>query len=128
MKNIALEKLRTGSCDVCNAASRYLFNRNFEVVGPPKGSVSLNPADALAPIITIRDHGAFPAPLEADDLLAFVAFCEFAAPTEPTRQLKTIQNRRTKNRDVLFITAFCLRLLPDSLLKTDADSMLFIRD
>src|SRR5690242_18283856 len=117
MKNIALEKLRTGSWDICNAASRYRFSRSFEVVGPPNGSDSLNPADALAPIITMRAQGAFSAAPTADDLCALVALCESAAPTEPTIQPQTMQNRRAKTREPFPIANFSGHLPPESLLK-----------
>src|SRR5689334_20813159 len=68
MKNIALERLRTGSCEASRAASIYRLRRSWGVVGPPSGSDSVKPAEALAPIMTMRDHGGLVEAAASDDL------------------------------------------------------------
>src|SRR5438477_10297157 len=63
MKNIAWARFRAGSCGTNRAASTYRLSRYCGVVGPPSGSDSVKPAVALAPTITIRPQGGFPAGL-----------------------------------------------------------------
>jgi hypothetical protein len=118
MKNIALDKLRTGSCDASKAASKYLLRRNWEVIGPPKGSASVNPAEALAPIMTIRDQGLFSGAFDAAEVLPLSDFWESAAETASA----TKPSIRKKTTRIEPISVF------DFILSAEARSMLYMKD
>ena len=117
MKNIALEKLRTGSCEVTNAASRYRLRRNCKVVGPPRGSDSVKPAEALAPIITIRAQGALVL-VGTAGFSDLDGFCESAAQTETVIKLKRRTKRGTLPRNLISVSGFRLGFF-----RCEADSM-----
>src|SRR6185295_6425205 len=98
------------SCGAMIAASRYRLSRYWGVVGPPIGSVSVKPADALAPIITIRPHGGFGAGAAAGADVAAVGFCVCCAWTaSPSdNEIAVIQIPAQKRR-VMFRTVLTTR-------------------
>src|ERR1041385_1598495 len=81
MKNIALARFCTGSCGTDRAASTERLRRYCAEFGPPSGSDSVNPAEALAPIITIRSQGGLAAAFGAGAGATAAGGGPSAAPT-----------------------------------------------